>query len=340
MGKRPTQEDVAKLAGTSTAVVSYVLNNGPRPISEDARQRVLAAIAQTGYRTNKVARALAHGQSSVFGLIVPDLANPFLAQLTQAFEREFFRRGYSLLIGDSEDDLEREISMIETLMGQQLTGLVWYGVEQPIPLEIMELASLPVALIGNSAGREIARDGGRFIWVDMDDRGHASLATTHLVEHGRTRIAHLGGPTRKLNARERALGWSDALREAGLTPAGRCTAPFTREGGFESVPELMETSCDAIVASNEMQAVGLLAGLAKAGVRVPDEVALVAVNGTGVAEFTVPALTTVSVSLERLSRDIAQALLPQSTASLVETEGRLALRDSCGCKASVKGELL
>lgn len=338
MGKRPTQGEVARVAGVSTAVVSYVLNNGPRPVSEDARRRVLAAMAQTGYRPNNIARALAHGQSSVFGLVVPDLANPFLAQLAQGLERAFSARGYSLLIADSGDDADREAGVLETLMSQQVAGLVWYGVDQPLPLHIVESTALPVVLLNAPSGSEFTPREGRFISVNTDERGHAQLATTHLIEHGRTRIAHLGGPAERLNARERARGWTDALRPAGLAPAGRCAAPFTREGGHDAVPALLALDPDAVLASNEMQAIGLLAGLHRAGVRVPDDIAVVGLNGTASARFTVPALTAVHLSIERLATDIADALAPGSTRTTIETDARLVLRDSCGCPPGDEGQ--
>ncbi|MDO5727922.1 MAG: LacI family DNA-binding transcriptional regulator [Bowdeniella nasicola] len=338
MTKRPTQKDVARVAGTSTAVVSYVLNDGPRPISEEARRRVMAAIAETGYRPNGVARALAHGQSSVFGLVVPDIANPFLAQLTQALEREFLKRGYSLLIGDSEDDPEREIKVIETLISQQITGLVWYGVEEPLPLEVVDSAILPVVLIGTPTGLASPRSGGRFICVNTNDKEHATLATAHLIGHGRTRIAHLGGPTGKLNAHERAQGWLDGLRAAGLPSGQRYTAPFTREGGYDSVHEILDAGCDAIVVSNEMQAVGLLAGLSRAGINVPEEIAVIALNGTPAAQYTVPSLSTVHPLMDGLSKSIADALDPKSAVSLIQAEGRLTPRASCGCADTPEGE--
>ena len=337
MGKRPTQGEVARVAGVSTAVVSYVLNNGPRPVSEDARRRVLAAMAQTGYRPNNIARALAHGQSSVFGLVVPDLANPFLAQLAQGLERAFSARGYSLLIADSGDDADREAGVLETLMSQQVAGLVWYGVDQPLPLHIVESTALPVVLLNAPSGSEFTPREGRFISVNTDERGHAQLATTHLIEHGRTRIAHLGGPAERLNARERARGWTDALRLAGLSPAGRCAAPFTREGGHDAVPALLALDPDAVLASNEMQAIGLLAGLHRAGVRVPDDIAVVGLNGTASARFTVPALTAVHLSIERLATDIADALAPGSTRTAIETDARLVLGESCGCPPGGEG---
>ncbi|MEZ5088305.1 MAG: LacI family DNA-binding transcriptional regulator [Micropruina sp.] len=338
MGKRPTQGEVARVAGVSTAVVSYVLNNGPRPVSEDARRRVLAAMAQTGYRPNNIARALAHGQSSVLGLVVPDLANLFGLQLAQGLARAFSASGYSLLIGDSGDDADREVAVLETVMSQQVAGLVWYGVDQPLPVDIIESTALPVVLLNAPSGSETASGEGRLISVNTDERGHADLATTHLIEHGRGRIAHLGGPAGRLNARERARGWTDALRLVGLAPAGRCAAPFTREGGFDAVPALLELDPDAVLASNEMQAIGLIAGLHRAGVRVPDDIAVVGLNGTASARFTVPALTAVHLSIERLAVDIADALAPGSTRTTIETDATLVLRDSCGCRSSMEGD--
>lgn len=332
--RRPTQEEVARLAGTSTAVVSYVLNNGPRPVSEDARRRVLAAIAETGYRPNNLARALVSGKSSVLGLVVPDLANPFLAQLAQCLEREFFGRGYSLLIGDSEDDLEREVAAVETMLRQQIDGLVWYSVDQPPPLDVIGSSHLPVVLLNSIPGQYGEREGGRIIYVNSDERAHARMAAEHLIAHGRKRIAHLGGPTGRLNARERSRGWSDAVQSARLEPAGHCSAPFTREGGFAAAPTLLEFECDAVVVANEMQATGLLAGLSCAGITVPDDIAVVAMNGTEAAHYTVPSLTAVHLSVEQLAVDIAEALASDAGPTAITTTAHLVRRESCGCHQS------
>ncbi|MCF2707331.1 LacI family DNA-binding transcriptional regulator [Arcanobacterium haemolyticum] len=348
--RRPTQEEVARLAGTSTAVVSYVLNNGPRPVSEDARRRVLAAIAETGYRPNNLARALVSGKSSVLGLVVPDLANPFLAQLAQCLEREFFGRGYSLLIGDSEDDLEREVAAVETMLRQQIDGLVWYSVDQPPPLDVIGASQVPVVVLNATPDQQARHEGGRIICVKTDERHHARMATEHLIRHGCTRIAHLGGPMGRLNARERSRGWQQALEAVGLEPAGHCSAPFTREGGFAAAATLLEFECDGVVVANEMLATGLLAGLATAGVSIPNEIKVVAMNGTSSAPYTVPSLSAVHLSIEQLAVDIAEELIRNSRGSHLDeqsesekrgeirqhtgeiaTAANLVGRGSCGC---------
>jgi LacI family transcriptional regulator len=235
--KRPTQEEVARIAGTSTAVVSYVLNNGPRSVSEDARRRVLAAIAKTGYRPNSAARALVSGRSTVIGLVVPDLANPFLAQLTQSLERELFGRGYSLLIGDSGDEPAREATVVETLLAQQVAGLVWYSVDLPPPAR--RARGLRPCLWSWSTTSPVPesrrpRRPVALISVDAEEYRGVRLATEHLLAHGRTRIAHLGGPQGRLNSAERSRGWADAVSAAGLSPTVRMNVPFTQESGADA----------------------------------------------------------------------------------------------------------
>ena len=101
--RRITRADVARVAGTSVAVVSYVINNGPRPVAEATRLRVLAAVEQTGYRPNDIARALASGNTLTYGLVVPDISNPFFATLAQALQREAFSHGRVLLLVESRN---------------------------------------------------------------------------------------------------------------------------------------------------------------------------------------------------------------------------------------------
>lgn len=143
MAKQPTRDDVARLAGTSTAVVSYVVNGGPRNVRPETRKRVLEAIEQLGYRPNASAQSLSRGRSDLFALLVPDLANPYLAELAQRLEEEFFRRDMVLVVGDSHDDQDRESTILEAFRRQQIAGLAWYGVTQPLPLDLLEDASFP-----------------------------------------------------------------------------------------------------------------------------------------------------------------------------------------------------
>jgi len=118
-----TRADVARRAGTSTAVVSYVVNDGPRPVAAETRQRVLDAIAELGYRPNRVAQALRGQRSRVLGLIVPDISNPFYAELARVIENSADLLGYTLVLGNSEQDAQRELRYVRTFLDRQVDGL-------------------------------------------------------------------------------------------------------------------------------------------------------------------------------------------------------------------------
>ena len=128
--RRITRADVARVAGTSVAVVSYVINNGPRPVAETTRLRVLEAIEKTGYRPNDIARALASGNTLTYGLVVPDISNPFFATLAQALQREAFSHGRVLLLGDAGDNRQREHDLINHLLRRQVDGLLYTSVDR------------------------------------------------------------------------------------------------------------------------------------------------------------------------------------------------------------------
>ncbi len=120
-----TRSDVAKIAGTSVAVVSYVINNGPRPVAESTRQRVLDAIRLTRYRPNGVARALASGSTKTYGLIVPNISNPFVASMAHVLLQESLDHGHVMLLGDAGDDRQRELELIHGLLNRQVDGLFY-----------------------------------------------------------------------------------------------------------------------------------------------------------------------------------------------------------------------
>jgi LacI family transcriptional regulator len=119
-----TRDDVAKLAGTSTAVVSYVINNGPRPVAPATREKVLAAIAQLDYRPNSVAQAMASRRTNLIGMVVPDARQPFFAELSHAVERVASERGKIVLLGNSDYTGDREIHYVRAFLGMRVAGLI------------------------------------------------------------------------------------------------------------------------------------------------------------------------------------------------------------------------
>jgi LacI family transcriptional regulator, galactose operon repressor len=319
MPKDPvTRNDVAEYAGVSTAVVSYVVNEGPRKVAPETRARVLDAIRALGYRPNATARALRMGTTRTFGLITPDGGNPLFAELAKAIDREAAARGYVVLQTSADGDPLTERAKIAELLTRQVSGLLLVAPTADPSLDDVEVPVIAInrVLPTVSSVRPAYREGAR-------------LGVEHLISHGHRRIGLvIGGAGHP----ERELGWRDALEAAGLAEGPVARATFSREGGYRAAQTLLESQPTAIFASSDLQAIGVLRALHEAGVDVPGDVAVAAFDGTPETEYTWPPLTVVRQPVEQLAREAVRRLIEgeESTEALtVPTE--LILRRSCGC---------
>ena len=319
MPKDPvTRNDVAEYAGVSSAVVSYVVNEGPRKVAPETRARVLDAIRALGYRPNATARALRMGTTRTFGLITPDGGNPLFAELAKAIDREAAARGYVVLQTSADGDPLTERAKIAELLTRQVSGLLLVAPTADPSLDDVEVPVIAInrVLPTVSSVRPAYREGAR-------------LGVEHLISHGHRRIGLvIGGAGHP----ERELGWRDALEAAGLAEGPVARATFSREGGYRAAQTLLESQPTAIFASSDLQAIGVLRALHEAGVDVPGDVAVAAFDGTPETEYTWPPLTVVRQPVEQLAREAVRRLIEgeESTEALtVPTE--LILRRSCGC---------
>ena len=330
LSTRATQREVAQAAGTSTAVVSYVINGGPRPVSEATRQRVLAAIKEVGYSPNPIAQALASGVSGTYGLIVPDISNPFFSALAHELEEALSTVHQVLLLGDSAESKEREGQLLEQFLGRQIDGILFIGVDSDPDLRAVSDAGVPVVLLDR-----IASDG-QFASVSVDNAAGAAAATTHLIGHGYRDIGIIAGPSSLFPARERLHGWRRALSNAQIEPRTEwiVESDFSRAGGFAAGIGLL--SADerprAVFASNEQQAVGFVSAAAALGIKVPDEVALISFDGTESSEFAVPPISTVVQMLPEIARAAVRLLSDTygEEAPHEQCAFELKIRSSCG----------
>ncbi|MER6487963.1 LacI family DNA-binding transcriptional regulator, partial [Streptomyces virginiae] len=211
-----TRDDVARLAGTSTAVVSYVINNGPRPVAPATRERVLAAIKDLGYRPDRVAQAMASRRTDLIGMIVPDARQPFFAEMAHAVEQAAAERGKMVLVGNSDYRTEREVHYLRAFLGMRVSGLILVsqGMSEQAASEI-EAWDARVVLLHE---RPEAIDD---VAVVTDDIGGAQLATRHLLEHGHEYVACIGGIENTPSAHHgRPDRCGDARRAAPLVRAG------------------------------------------------------------------------------------------------------------------------
>ncbi|MEU6784768.1 LacI family DNA-binding transcriptional regulator [Nonomuraea angiospora] len=338
-----TRNDVARLAGTSPAVVSYVINNGPRPVSAAARQRVLDAIKQLGYRPNAVARSLRSRRSWTIGVIASDSAggkSPFFGQFTRACEEVAWQRGYSVLFGNSAEDPARAEGYVRGFLERQVDGLVLMRV--PVSADQAEemRGRVPVVTIDHAAPPFFSR-------LAVDDEEGGYQATRHLLEHGHRRIGFVGGPLDITPVRLRAAGWRRALQEAeaaagaegGLVEEGLVEeGELSLEGGYEAALRLLSSPSrpTALFASIDGQAIGAMRAAADLGLRVPGDVAVVGFDGAREAAYTVPGLSTISQPIDEMARHATETLV-----GAIESEGvepvtkifaaTLVTRGSCGC---------
>jgi LacI family transcriptional regulator len=335
-----TRDDVARLAGTSTAVVSYVINNGPRPVAPATRERVLAAIKQLGYRPDRVAQAMASRRTDLIGLIVPDARQPFFAELAHAVERAAAERGKMVLVGNSDYLDEREVHYLRAFLGMRVAGLILIsqGTSENAAAEIEAWDARVVLLQERPEGIDD-------VAVVTDDIGGAQLATRHLLEHGHAAVACIGGtegtPVSGDPVTDHVAGWERAMREAGRDTAGQLFhAPYNRYDAYRVALELLARPDrpTAIFCSTDDQAIGVLRAARELRVDVPGELAVAGFDDVKEAALTDPPLTTVGSDREAMARAAVDLVLDDGlrlTGSRRERvrqfPSRLVIRRSCGC---------
>ncbi len=335
-----TRDDVARLAGTSTAVVSYVINNGPRPVAPATRERVLAAIKELGYRPDRVAQAMASRRTDLIGLIVPDARQPFFGEMAHAVEQAAAERGKMVLVGNSDYLDEREVHYLRAFLGMRVSGLILIsqGLSENAAAEI-EAWNARVVLMHE---RPEAIDD---VAVVLDDVGGAQLAVRHLLEHGHPYVACIGGteetPSVGDPVTDHIEGWRRAMLEAGRSTEGRLfQAPYNRYDAYEVALDLLAgpNRLPAVFCSTDDQAIGVLRAARELRIDVPGELALAGFDNVKEAGLTDPPLTTVGSDRPAMARAAVDLVLDDGLRvagsrreRLKQFPSALVVRRSCGC---------
>lgn len=327
VSRRPTLADVARNAGTSTAVVSYVVNNGPRTVSPATRVRVERAIRELGYRRNPIAGALSAGRSNLVGLLVPDTSNGFFGELSRHIEGEGRRRGLMTLLGNTGYDPE-----VATEYASAFSDL--------LPRGILVTSVAGEATVADDTPRVFVHASPSAVSapsVTFDDVGGAVAAVTHLLEHGFRDIhclsgLHDGGP-----ASRREQGWREVLESASIPTARRLhRTAFDRVEVEAAARAILERRRRprAIFATTDEQALAVLRAASVVGLRVPQDLAIVGFDGIREAHLGSVRLTTVSLPLGRLASsafDTLDTLSPTNPTPHVVLPGTLSIGETCGC---------
>lgn len=300
-----TRADVARRAGVSPAVVSYVLNPGMRPVAPATRERVLAAIDELGYRPNAIAQALRAGPTRSIGLLLPDLTNPFFAEVSKAIEDAAFAAGRVVLVGATQDDHAREAAYVRSFADRRVDALVMVAPQGHDVLAEVASTGVPVITLDR------VPEGSPVSSICVDNVGGMAQAVAHLVARGHRRIGLVAGPRGLRVAEDRIDGWRRGLAEAGLTPRDSDVVPaaFTREGGSLAAQELLsDPSLTAVLTSSDVQGVGLLTVARARGIAVPERLSVLAFDGTALASYADPPLSVVQQPVAELAAAAMRAV--------------------------------
>ena len=289
-----SQNDVAKRAGVSNAVVSYVVNNGPRKTSEETRKKVLKAIEELGYRKNNVARSLKTNTSKVIGLIIPDSSNEFYSEVAKGIEEELYKWGYTLMFGNSANSIERQRNYIETFISQMADGIIF--LTTPLPqdhLGVIKGNKIPMVVVDPEFDINKDREKELCI-VTVDNHKGGRLAGEYLLAQGHQKLAVITGAEKVPPATDRVEGFQSVLQEVGIDAEILWHGDHP-EDGYQAAKQLLTSSDSptAIFACNDLLALGVLRAAEDLNIRVPEDLAIIGFDDIEIADFICPRLTTI-----------------------------------------------
>jgi DNA-binding LacI/PurR family transcriptional regulator len=299
---RPTQVDVAARAGVSRALVSLVMREAPN-VSAQSKRRVLRAAQELGYRPNAFARSLASKRVHTLGVLVNDVTNPYFGALYASLADAASAVGYDVLTAPGTRAPSKEIGLINTLLEHQVAGLVLLSPLIKTTQLRQLISSVPTVIVGrnmSSPGIDV---------VTTDEVQAARLVIGHLHGLGHTDITHISGGSNR-PAVDRAAGYAHVMREFGLEPR-IVPGSFTQRGGQLGIGRILagRRNPTAIVAANDLCAVGAIGALNASGIRVPDDLSVSGYDDSQIAQLDLVKLTSVHQPIDQFGSVAVETLL-------------------------------
>jgi LacI family transcriptional regulator len=320
MKQRITIEEVARLAGFSTATVSRVLSR-PDLVRNQTREQVMAAVTQLDYQPDAAARALASGRTHTVGCVIPTLDHAIFARSTQAMQTTLAQAGYQLLVASHEYDPVTEFELVRALQQRGVDALVLVGTDHAPRLWKALSAWRKPTLLTWSCDPRLPSLG-------FDNEGAAQMAASHLLELGHRYIGVISGLTAHNDrARSRIDGVRKSLTQAGMSlPANFITEQaFSLEGGRLGLRQLMRLrhKPTAIFCGNDLLAVGAMLEAERMGLDVPSDLSICGIDNLEISEAINPGLTTVSLPTQDLGRIAAQYMLSAISGEIIAAKSLL-----------------
>ncbi len=300
MKKRVSIKDIAQQAGVSHSTVSRALQGTGR-MSEETRARIIELADALGYAPDALAQSLVRGRTKTVGVVVTTISDPFVAGIVAGIEEVAGEAGYTVLLGASHSNPDREMAVVENLRQRRVDAVIVTASRVGDHYsEHLQRFGVPIVLVNNMVK-------GEYLYsVTCDQTSGAQQAVSYLINLGHRRIAYLGSASRRHSSQMRQRGYELALSEAGLTAdASLIVAPTERKdvaAGRRALQELWAQGPTAILAYNDLTAIGVMIAAREMGVRIPKDISLIGFDDIEATEFVTPPLTTVRQPREAMGR--------------------------------------
>jgi LacI family transcriptional regulator len=329
--QRPVRmSDVARHASVSQATVSRVLN-GDESVGSTYRRRVQRSVEELGYRPNRLAQSLRRQRTAAIGVVVSDIENPHFSEMVRAVEDQAYRRGYRVLVCNTDESPAKQASYLEELAEERVVGVV-ISPSDPNGAEISTLLDADTPVV--AFDRRVADP--RADAVTVDNLAGARIAVELLASHGHTRITFVSGLRDVESGAERLDGFELSMRAQGLVPHS-VQGDFRIDAAHRAVAATLASPerPSALIVANNLMTVGALRAVREAGLRIPEDVALVAFDDPVWAGFIDPPLTTLAQPVRRMATEAMELLLERVTKARHEPRRtlhavELRVRRSCG----------
>jgi DNA-binding LacI/PurR family transcriptional regulator len=337
--RKPSSWDIAREANVSQSTVSRVLNNSPR-ISEATRQRVREAMARLGYSPNAAARTLTTGRSNLIGLVVSNITNPFYPEVIEAVVATAAKEDYNVVLCNAQENWELQSAHLELLIEHQVDGAILTSslLDSELRLAKMALDRIPLVMVNRTV------NGFSVDSVHLDNTEAGRIVARHLAKLGHRRLGFVGGRQETSTNTDRLAGFRQALTELGieLSPEHVVHGAFTYDSGYASACQLIALSDrpSALFCANDLIALGVMDAVYDAGLRVPQDVAIVGVDDVAAASLRPLALTTVRQPAAEMGSRAVKLLLErfrdgrQGEPLEIVLRPKLIVRRTCGALAA------
>lgn len=298
--KKVTIKDVAQASGVSITTVSLILNGNDQRFSERTIAKVRATAQRLHYQADYFAQRLIQRESSAIGVIVPDITNPFFGRVIQGVESVLFQEHFVTLLANTDADFAKEQNYLEEFVRRGTDGFIILSsaISDQDIVQHLQLNECPFIVLDQK------EDLGQYDSVGIDDYQGGFLAGEHLRAYGHQQVAAVFPETELVNLTARLRGFLSVYPQA-----QRITTPMTKAGGRAAAPAVITSHASAVFAANDEVAFGLHYALQAAGKTIPKDISLVGYDGSEMAEYMTPTLTTIVQPAEQLGAKAAKLLL-------------------------------